>query len=204
MSQIIVRVRHVGRVLGTRDHLDAIIESGGHRLKEGTRWELHPVRVGKPRSRSTDPDTSAVAAGTVKNPTEAQWRVLTHLARLEPATDEMVVRSVQATCVLCGQEHLGGGVPRDHAHRPHMTPQGVRSRRAELVRLGLVVEVDRDGTTKTGRPAIRWRASRIATNKWPPLRFGQADPDKAPDLQTEAPPHPTEQLALEEGSTNDN
>ena len=42
------------------------------------------------------------------------------------------------------------------------SPSGLRSRRNELVREGLVVEVDRLGRTSSGRKAIRWAAVRDA------------------------------------------
>lgn len=95
------------------------------------------------RARTTDPKTSHDAAATVDVATE-RARVLSILADHDALTDEEI------EAIHMWREKSRGWGP--------SSASGLRSRRAELVREGLVVERDRLGTTKAGRRSIRWAA----------------------------------------------
>jgi hypothetical protein len=84
------------------------------------------------RTRRTDPDTSRQAAASVTAMTARRRAVLDLLRRVGPSTD------VQLTY------HYGQSVQDEDLKQ---TPQSVRSRRSELVRMGYVVE---HGTTQIG------------------------------------------------------
>ncbi len=88
------------------------------------------------RARATDPDTSHEAAASVTNVTALQQLILDRL--LWPRTDEELVRQVQQSGFKA-------------------TPQSVRSRRAELVKRGLVEASGDYGETVTGRRARKWQ-----------------------------------------------
>lgn len=85
-----------------------------------------------PRARRTDPETSHAAARSVRNVTAKQVAVLRRLAD-EPSTDEDLVDRVD------GQ-----------------TPSGIRTRRSELVRAGLVVDSGVRAELRSGRLGIVW------------------------------------------------
>lgn len=88
-------------------------------------------------ARTTDPETSHQAAASVHNISYVQRTVLSVL-RVEPMTDEMLVHIVN--------------------YRTLMSPSGIRTRRAELVALGLVRDSGERAILKTGRKAIVWEA----------------------------------------------
>lgn len=96
-------------------------------------------------TRAGDPDTSQDAAASV-DVRRSQAQVLRVLAELGPSTDEQLVDffTQSANC---------GGPYR-------MSPSGVRSRRAELVRLGLVQWTGQRACMHTGRMARVWEAVR--------------------------------------------
>ena len=102
----------------------------------------------QPHARRTDPETSHAAARSVR-PTQRQSQdeVLYVLKQHAPCTDEvLVIRYFQ------------------HAHDGDVSPQsasGIRTRRKELERLGLVRAVGK-ATLKSGRQAIRW----APTSEW--------------------------------------
>jgi len=86
-------------------------------------------------ARSTDPATSHAAAKSVKV-RESQTKVL-GLLKIGAATDEELSN-------------------RAMAHGIRISPSGLRTRRCELVDLGLVVDSGVRVTTGTGRKAIVW------------------------------------------------
>ena len=94
-------------------------------------------------ARRTDPETSHEAAATVDVATE-RARVLSILLDHDALTDEEIEAIHQ------WREKSRGWGP--------SSGSGLRSRRAELVREGLVVERDRLGQTRSGRRSIRWAA----------------------------------------------
>ena len=103
----------------------------------GPSWRKQPTVFTTPVTRNTDPATSHDAAASVSGVSRTQRRILHLLADLGPATDEtLAYRWVSA------------------GYGP-MSPSGLRSRRADLVRGGLV-EAAGTGTLSTGRKATRW------------------------------------------------
>jgi hypothetical protein len=102
-----------------------------------------------PAARTHDPETSHLAARSVRNHTDVQQRVLDILrpedffARSKGMTDQEIVAAYKKR---------GGVIPTD---------QSIRSRRAELVRRGDVVWTgERKKMTGTGRLARLWKAAR--------------------------------------------
>ncbi len=95
-----------------------------------------------PRSRWSDPETSRKAAESITLPrvTDTQRRILAALIR--PATDEELI----ARIADLWPEH-------------RVSPQSIRSRRAELVRRGLVVDSGTTRPTEYGSSATVWRLS---------------------------------------------
>lgn len=98
-----------------------------------------------PRARLSDPKTSWDAAGSVDDVTATQAIILM-LLRERPMTDEQLVF-----------EYNAGVVRGDYLAK---SPSGIRSRRAELVRKGLVVDNGVRGLMSTGRTAIVWQVSK--------------------------------------------
>lgn len=89
-------------------------------------------------ARATDPLTSHEAAASVEDVRESQRLVHRLLDGLGLATDEVLVNVAAAT-----------GLP--------ISPSGLRSRRAELVRLGLVEDSGARARLASGRRAIVWQ-----------------------------------------------
>jgi len=92
-----------------------------------------------PYARITDPQTSHEAAASVLNLSATKQAILDLLKF--PATDEELVNRYQSLARM-GQA-------------PTASPSGIRSRRAELVRLGLVKEVG-FAKSASGRKATVW------------------------------------------------
>ena len=90
-----------------------------------------------PRARTTDPKTSHDAAESVREITATQEYVLKALRR--PRTDVELVKAYSA-----------------FKRAPRASESGIRSRRAELVRSGLVRDSDRRVKLESGRFAIVW------------------------------------------------
>ena len=93
------------------------------------------------RARSTDPDTSHDAARSIGEMTEVRQAVLDILRAIGPAIDEDLEHAYHASSA------------------PRQTGQSIRTRRRELVLMGLVGE---SGTLKrkaSGRHAIVWRVT---------------------------------------------
>lgn len=95
-----------------------------------------------PHARLTDPETSHQAAGslTAERLNETQRNILELLGKKPMADDEIGFRYYAIA---------SGG------RWNHTSPSGLRSRRAELVELGLVVRHSID-TSKFGRKQIVW------------------------------------------------
>lgn len=95
-----------------------------------------------PGARSTDPSTSHEAAASVKNLSRTQSGILGILR--VPCTDEQLIARYQMM----------------FANMPELFPRasdsGIRSRRAELFKLGLVEPVGY-AKTKSNRKTIIWR-----------------------------------------------
>lgn len=93
----------------------------------------------KINARSTDPETSWEAARSIKHLRYSQRAILDVIRRYEPVSDEEIYR------------HLL--VP--------MSPSGARTRRKELVTMGLVRDSGRRDLTTTGRRTILWESERV-------------------------------------------
>jgi hypothetical protein len=95
------------------------------------------------RTRKGDPETSLAAAESVTKITVKQTAVLMMLRESGPATDEEISR-----------RYVGGGLL--------LTPQsesGLRTRRSELVRRGLVRNSGERRRLVSGRMATVWEAT---------------------------------------------
>ena len=105
----------------------------------------HNIHVPAAAARVTDPETSQWAAETVRTRRQMYHllRTLRNLTRVYPHaagfTDEYI--------------HSFNCCISDFSD----TAQGLRSRRADAVKLGLVEMADRLGETETGRACKRWR-----------------------------------------------
>lgn len=105
-------------------------------VREHTRVMPHS----RPVARTTDPGTSHAAARSVKQPRTLRARLLgIFAAARKPLTDEDLIR-------------------RHHQVFPDQpaTDSGIRSRRSELVRAGLLAPVDEKGRTASGRACWRY------------------------------------------------
>lgn len=98
-----------------------------------------------PTARLSDPQTSWDAAGSVDDVTATQ-AVILMLLRERPMCDEQLVAEYDA------------GVARGDFLRK--TAQCIRSRRAELVRKGLIIDNGLRVPMTTGRKAILWQVTR--------------------------------------------
>jgi len=101
-----------------------------------------PPVVQVARARTGDPDTSHEAAASVRDLTGSQDAVLSVLEWHGPIADNDLVRRYQLATET------------DNTLRP-LSESGIRSRRAELVRLGRVVHVGYT-TLDSGRRARVW------------------------------------------------
>jgi len=101
-------------------------------------WMVAPS-VSLPSSApSRGPRTSDIAAQSIDDVNERQWRVFCALRRAGTATDDELVRNYETSAdgVLLPQ-----------------TPQSIRTRRKELERAGHVSWTGETRLTRTGRPA---------------------------------------------------
>jgi hypothetical protein len=88
-------------------------------------------------ARVTDPETSHAAAASVRDVRESQRAVHRLLLLYGPATDERLVHLAELTAL-------------------HISPSGLRTRRHELVALGLVQDTGHRAVMDSGRRAILW------------------------------------------------
>jgi len=93
------------------------------------------------RARVSDPVTSHAAAESVDNVTETQEYILRALRKARP--DVELVEAYRA-----------------YKRAPRASESGIRSRRAELVDRGLVIDTGRRVRLESGRYAIVWGVSR--------------------------------------------
>lgn len=100
----------------------------------------HPPLFDVPRKRWSDPETSRQAAESVSlsKVSDLQRRILAALIR--PLTDEQLIARI-----------------RELWPDQRVSPQSVRSRRAELVRRGLVADSGLRRPTQYGSTATVWR-----------------------------------------------
>jgi hypothetical protein len=95
--------------------------------------------VDEPRSRQTDPETSHDAAASVRNRTETQEGILNALYEWGKMTDQELV---------------------DWYEGPKASPSGLRTRRAELVKMGKVRDSGQRVVLPSGRRAIVWEIAK--------------------------------------------
>ena len=93
-----------------------------------------------PRARTTDPKTSHDAAESVQDVTATQDYVLRALRK--PRTDVELLEAY-----------------RNFKRAPRASESGLRTRRSELVRQGLVRDSGRRVVLESGRAAIVWEKS---------------------------------------------
>ena len=89
-------------------------------------------------ARNSDPDTSWQAANSITDINDRQQQVLAVLISFGPLTDHDLQVAYQ------------------NSGRPPQSPSGLRTRRAELVDRGLVVDTGKRKTLPSGRSAILW------------------------------------------------
>lgn len=95
-----------------------------------------------PKARTTDPQTSHEAAESVQHLTQTQMGILNVLSISRyPLTDQEIASIYQSQV--------------RHKLAPMASESGLRSRRAELTELGLVVPKG-FGRTASGRRSISW------------------------------------------------
>jgi hypothetical protein len=92
-------------------------------------------------ARRTDPETSKAAADAVSGIRKSQEYILGLFRRFGPMTDERLAHRVSECCT-----------------NMRFSPSGIRTRRSELVTLGLVKFSGRRETISTGREARVWEA----------------------------------------------
>lgn len=99
--------------------------------------------AGQPRAhaRRTDPRTSHEAAASVTHMRESQHTILSLFEQHGPMEDELLIK-------------WAGG----YAAGRKMSVSGIRTRRSELVRLGLVRDSGKRARLPSGRHSIIWEA----------------------------------------------
>lgn len=95
-----------------------------------------------PYARVSDPETSHEAAQSVSDISETKMVIRALL--FYPMTDQQLIRAYQ--------EAVSNKIA------PEASESGIRSRRAELVDAGLVIDTGNYGTTPSGRRSKIWRA----------------------------------------------
>ena len=104
------------------------------------------MRIPNAKARATDPTTSQWAAETVRTRKQMQ-----HLINSMSALTQHYYPELGFTDRDIYDENV-------QYHKD--TEQGLRSRRADAVKLGLVKMADRKGFSPTGRPCKRWALTR--------------------------------------------
>lgn len=95
------------------------------------------VTTTQARARKTDPETSHEAATSVRDVRRSYQYVIRALRR--PAHDVVLIERY-----------------RKFATAPRATDSGIRTRRKELVRLGMIVDTGRKVKLDSGRQSIVW------------------------------------------------
>lgn len=127
------------------DSINIACECHGVPLYLGDLDVLVHATTPQARARRGDPDTSHAAAASVDSLRDKARGVLTVLWHYGPGTDEQ----------LAGRYAL----MRAYDEVPEQSPSGLRTRRAELVGLGLVRDTGERRAISTGRHAIVWAAA---------------------------------------------
>lgn len=99
-------------------------------------------------ARLTDPETSHEAAESVKDITATQAAILKLLQAMPMADEDLIFYYKQQISM--------GADARDF---PRASESGIRSRRAELVKAGKVIDTGERDLTSSGRRAIVWAAN---------------------------------------------
>lgn len=102
------------------------------------------IRKRMPRARRNDPETSKQAAASVTNLGRTRDAIIKILKDYGPRTDD------QIWLIYSGLFDKGAQIPR-------VSPSGLRSRRAELLTLGFVVDSGKRARTPSNRWAAVWR-----------------------------------------------
>ena len=92
-------------------------------------------------TRTTDPQTSHDAAKTVRV-TDGQMAVYAEFRMYGPMTDEQLIYALKVRSESCPDAQL--------------SDSGARSRRSELVKLGMLRDSGQRGVTASGRQTIIW------------------------------------------------
>lgn len=103
----------------------------------------------KARARKSDPATSHAAASSVKGIRFSQFAVLRALGKIKSGTDLDIADAY---------EHEYGVI------HPQ-SPSGLRTRRAELVDAGLVVDTGQRKRLPSGRQAVVWARAKGARTR---------------------------------------
>lgn len=108
-------------------------------------------------ARSSDPSTSHDAASSLSEDRirDSQFSVYMAIDHHGAAgvSDQDLIRSYN-------RSHL-----RNPTMYPYQSESGIRTRRSELVRKGLVVDSGRRSTTRSGRKSIVWMTKKMASGK---------------------------------------
>jgi hypothetical protein len=110
-----------------------------------------------PRARTSDPSTSHEAAASVQRVSKTQAAILFILQY--PMSDERLIDSYYSMS--------GAGMA------PNAAPSGIRSRRKELVDLGLVADTGERERLASGRHAILWQTVEQPLDVWPKRIHGE-------------------------------
>ena len=97
-------------------------------------------------ARTSDPETSHAAARSVVNLGRTRDAIL-GILRAQPKTDEQIWVAYRLA--------FDQGIP----EFPRVSPSGLRSRRAELVKMGRVEQCG-EGVTQAGRTCAKWRVTK--------------------------------------------
>ena len=98
----------------------------------------------KAHARNTDPETSREAAESITGMNARQCAVLAVFKHPEPSLYASDERLIEAYRKAWGDNY-------------HQSDSGIRSRRAELVRKGLIADSGQRVKTASGRNSIVWR-----------------------------------------------
>lgn len=104
--------------------------------------ERHQEADIQARARRSDPRTSHEAAASVRGITATHRRILTLMEMFGPLTDDEIAARYRSEAKSMGW--------------PPVSPSGLRTRRAELVDLGRVLDTRRTKATISGRRTTVW------------------------------------------------
>lgn len=130
--------------VGEQDTEVPLLEDEAVRVRriEIERWVNRWVGQHAARARSTDPATSWEAARSISDLTERQKAVAFMFIGNPMADHELVAEYSKVM------------------HLPYQSPSGLRTRRSELVRAGILKDSGRRTETPSGRSAIVWELAK--------------------------------------------